>query len=149
MKRYNLLSSFRFLILVLSLFVISLTTGCSSRAVKKTEIIQQDTTAIYSESGVPPAQLFKMAREYLDINDFEKSLEMLYSIVDDFPEDELADDALYLIAEILSDPRNPDQDLDTAIDELERLIEDYPKSEYVVQAKKMIRKLEKLLEKEN
>lgn len=137
MKTYNLFS-FRVLLFLLSSLVIFFTFQCAARTVKKTEIVQSDTTATY--------RLYKMARNYLDNNDFEQCLEMLYTIVDDFPEDELADDALFLIAEVLSDPQNPEQDLDTAISELERLIEDYPKSEYVARAKKMIKKLEKLLE---
>ncbi len=137
MKSYNLFS-FRVLLFLLSLSVIFFTIQCAARTVKRTEITQSDTTATY--------RLYKMARNYLDNNDFEQCLEMLYTIVDDFPEDELADDALFLIAEVLSDPKNPEQDLDTAISELERLIEDYPKSEYVARAKKMIKKLEKLLE---
>lgn len=137
MKADNLFS-FRVLLFLLSSLVIFFTIQCAVRTVKKTEIAQSDTTATY--------RLYKMARNYLDNNDFEQCLEMLYTIVDDFPEDELADDALFLIAEVLSDPQNPEQDLDTAISELERLIEDYPKSEYVARAKKMIKKLEKLLE---
>ncbi|MCX7784667.1 MAG: outer membrane protein assembly factor BamD [candidate division WOR-3 bacterium] len=141
MKQYNLLSAWGFLLFIVTLCIGFFSTGCASRTVKKTEIVSQDTTSTTH-------RLYKTAREYLDNNDFEKSLELLYAIVDDFPKDELADDALYLIAEILSDPKNPDQDLDTAIEELERLIEDYPQSEYVARAKKMIKKLEKLLEEE-
>lgn len=92
--------------------------------------------------------IYAWGQYYLQQNNFEKAIELFYEIVEDFEDDALADDAQFLIAQILGNPKNPDYDLDDALSEYENLIDNYPESSFVKVARKKIAQIEKKLEKE-
>ncbi len=112
--------------------------GCPSKKITKPEQLNQDNAF----------GLYVWGKYYLQEKNFEKAIESFYTIVEDFEEDSLADDAQFLIAQILSNPKNPDYDLDEALSEYENLIDNYPSSPYVKLAAKKIAQIEKKLEQE-
>ncbi len=92
--------------------------------------------------------LYKWGQYYLQIKNYEKAVESFYDIVDDFDEDTLADDAQFMIAQVLSNPKSSDYDLGDALSEYENLIDNYPLSPFVKIAEKKIAEIEKKLEQE-
>lgn len=103
-------------------------------------------------SGAPPifdynsAQgLYAEGQYYLKLKDYEYALRSFQAIIDDFSLDALALDAQFMVAEILSNPKNPNQDLESALEEYQTLVEDYPNSKYFKKAQKKIEKIEKNL----
>lgn len=92
--------------------------------------------------------LFAQGQYFLKQKNYEEALDAFRTLVDDFEDDALADDAQFLIAEILSNPRYEDYDLEEALSEYENLIENYPQSPYLPKAKQKIKQIEKKLESE-
>lgn len=123
--------------LLLAIFCLSC---LSNKLPKRAEPPQFDTS---SARG-----LFVQGQYYLKHQSYENALESFVMLMQDFEEDSLADDAQFLIAEILSNPKYVDYDLAEAISEYENLIDNYPNSPYVKIAEKRIRKIEKKLEQE-
>lgn len=93
-----------------------------------------------------PEGLFSEGKYYLKNKNYEYALRSFYTLVEDFPTDSLADDAQFLIAEILANPKNPNFDIREAISEYENLIKNYSESPLVSKAKKQLVKLQKLNE---
>lgn len=95
-----------------------------------------------------PEGLYQEGQYYLKQKQFDFAQRSFTTLVEDFPEHELADDAQFMVAEILSNPKNKNKDLESALDEYQTLIDDYPDSPYVAQAEKKIEQIEKQLENE-
>lgn len=93
-----------------------------------------------------PEGLFNEGKYYLKNKNFEYALRSFYTLVEDFPTDSLADDAQFLIAEILANPKNPNFNIREAISEYENLIKSHSESPLVPKAKKQLAKLQKLNE---
>jgi outer membrane protein assembly factor BamD (BamD/ComL family) len=95
-----------------------------------------------------PEGLFLEGQYYLKSKNFDYALRSFYSLIEDFPDDTLTDDAQFLIAQILAHPQNPNRDLEEAVFEYENLIDNYPQSPYFKKAQKELRRLQKLLKSE-
>jgi len=95
-----------------------------------------------------PQGLYDEGQYYLKQKDYDYALRSFSTIVEDFSDDILAGDAQFQVAEILSNPKNPNQDLETAIEEYQNLIDNYPDSPFIKKAQKKIDQIEKRLEKE-
>lgn len=80
----------------------------------------------------------KKAEIMMKRNDFEKAAEYLSVILDDYPYDITADNALFLLAGIQETHFN---DKVKAMDLYEKLLTDYPSSLFTVEARKHFRKL--------
>ena len=80
----------------------------------------------------------KKAEIVMKRNDFEKAAEYLSVILDDYPYDITADNALFLLAGIQETHFN---DKVKAMDLYEKLLTDYPSSLFTVEARKHFRKL--------
>lgn len=91
--------------------------------------------------------LFQEGQFYLKFKNYDYAYRSFTALVEDFPDDELVDEAQYMIAEILSNSRNPNHDLESALEEYEKLVDDYPDSPYVKKAEKKIQQLKKDLER--
>ncbi|MBS4016534.1 MAG: hypothetical protein KGZ86_08900 [Candidatus Latescibacteria bacterium] len=129
-----------FLISVIVLLVF-INIGCPSKEVVKPEI-----PAVYDLNRAEG--LYAEGQFHLKYKDYARALRSFYEIVEDFEEDPIADDAQFMIAEILSNPKNPDYDLEEALYEYENLVDNYPDSPHVKKAEKKITQIEKQLEKE-
>ncbi len=121
-------------VLVLSVLFI----GCPT----KSNLQPTQTYDISTSEG-----LFQDAQHYLKLKKYDFALRSFTTLVEDFSEDSLAADAQFMIGEILSNPKNPNKDLSSAIDEYQNLIDNYPDSKYVDLANQKIAKLEKEVEK--
>lgn len=119
--------------------VVLFLTGCASQTVRPSESPEFD---INTASG-----LYKEAQFYLKFKDYDYAQRSFATLVEEFPEDALADDAQFMVAEILSNPKNPNYDLESALDEYNYLVENYPDSPFVKKAQKKILQLEKKLGK--
>lgn len=126
-------------IIIFGITIILFFTGCASQSVRPSETPEFD---INSAVG-----LFKEAQFYLKLKDYDYAQRSFATLVEEFPEDALADDAQFMVAEILSNPKNPNNDLESALDEYNYLIENYPDSPLVKKAQKKILQLEKKLKK--
>jgi outer membrane protein assembly factor BamD (BamD/ComL family) len=93
-----------------------------------------------------PDGLYQEGQNYLKQKNYDFALRDFTTLVEDFSEDTLADDAQFMIAEILSNPKNPNVDLEFAVDEYQNLIDNYPDSKYIDKANKKIELLEKKLD---
>ena len=91
--------------------------------------------------------LYQEGQYYLKQKIYDFAQRSFTTLVEDFEEDSLADDAQFMIAEILSNPKNPNVDLESAIDEYQNLLDNYPDSKYADKANKKIVQLEKKIEK--
>lgn len=125
---------------IINLLLLSITVliiGCPS--VKPGGEPQYDITT--------PEGLYQEGQHYLKQKKYEFAQRSFSTMVEDFPEHELADDAQFMVAEILSNPKNESWDLESALDEYEKLLDDYPNSPFVKKAQKKIEQIEKKLEK--
>ena len=111
--------------------------GCVSESVKPSETPYFD---INTASG-----LYNEAKFYLKFKDYDYAQRSFATLVEEFPNDVLADDAQFMVAEILSNPKNLNQDLQAALDEYKSLVKDYPDSPFIKKAQKKILELEKKL----
>jgi outer membrane protein assembly factor BamD (BamD/ComL family) len=126
----------------ISVFLLALIfIGCPSQ-----EAVKPTTPPSFDINS--PEGLYAEGQYHLKYKDYEYALRSFYTLVEDFEEDSLADDAQFMIAEILSSPKNPNNDLETALEEYENLVDNYPDSPYMKKAEKQIAKIEKKLEKE-
>jgi outer membrane protein assembly factor BamD (BamD/ComL family) len=91
--------------------------------------------------------LYQEGQYYLKHKNYDYAQRSFSTLVEGFPEDSLAAYAQFMVAEILSNSRNPNMDLKSAIDEYQTLLKDYPNSKYVAKAQKKITEIEKKLEK--
>jgi outer membrane protein assembly factor BamD (BamD/ComL family) len=129
-------------LLVLSCLALSiLFIGCVSKATiqpsGETPKFKTDTsTGLYQEG-----------QYYLKHKNYDYAQRSFSTLVEEFPKDSFADYAQFMVAEILSNPRNLNVDLKSAIDEYKTLLKDYPNSKYAVNAQKKIEQIEKKLEK--
>lgn len=117
-------------------------------------IISCPSKTSVAPSGAPPkfdyysAQgLYAEGQYYLKLKDYEYALRSFSTIVDDFSDDVLAEDAQFMVAEILSNPKNPNQDLEAALEQYQSLVDDYPNRKYFKKAQKKVEQIEKKLEK--
>jgi outer membrane protein assembly factor BamD (BamD/ComL family) len=94
-----------------------------------------------------PEGLYKEGQYYLKHKDFDYALRSFSTLVEDFSDDTLADDAQFMVAEILSNPKNPNQDIESALEEYQNLLDDYPDSPFIKKAQKKVEQIEKKLEK--
>ncbi len=81
---------------------------------------------------------YKKAEIKIKQKDFEKAAEYLTKIIDDYPFDITADNALFLLADL---NENQFYDKEKALQLYERLLEDYPASVFTVEARKRFRTL--------
>jgi outer membrane protein assembly factor BamD (BamD/ComL family) len=128
-------------ILMISIFMLSLLfIGCPSKPVMKPgETPQFDTET--------PEGLYQEGQYYLKYKEYDYALRSFVTLAEDFSESILADDAIFAAGGILSNPKNPNYDLDEALEQYETLVDDYPDSPFVKKAQKQIDKIEKKLEK--
>jgi len=124
---------------MLVLFLSVLFIGCPS-AKTVAEDVKYDIST--------PEGLYQEGQHYLKQKEYDFAQRSFTTLVEDFPEHELADDAQFNVAEILSNPKNKNKDLDAALDEYQTLIDDYPDSPFISKAEKKIEQIEKQLEKE-
>ncbi len=82
--------------------------------------------------------LYKKAEIEIKIRNFDKAAGFLSEIVDKYPHDITADDALFMLAELNEQQFN---NKDKAMELYEKLLKDYPGSLYVVDARKRFRYL--------
>ncbi len=94
-----------------------------------------------------PEGLYQEGQHYLKQKKYEFAQRSFSTMVEDFPDHELADEAQFMVAEILSNTKNENRDLEAALDEYQTLIDDYPDSPLVKKAEKKIEQIEKKLEK--
>ena len=94
-----------------------------------------------------PEGKYQEGQHYLKQKKFDLAQRSFATMVEEFPEHELADDAQFMVGEILSNPKNENVDLEAALEEYETLIDDYPDSPFVKKAQKKIEQIEKQLEK--
>lgn len=132
MKEYKYFYLWLFALCCLLIFI-----GC---AVKTTTTPQFDIES--------PQGLYDEGQYYLKQKNYDYALRSFSTLVEDFPDDILADDAQFMIAEILANPKNPNQDLESALEEYENLLDNYSTSPFVKKAQKKIKELEKKLEQE-
>jgi outer membrane protein assembly factor BamD (BamD/ComL family) len=130
----------KLMILIMTLLIFMFV-GCPSKEVVKPEI-----PAVYDLTTAEG--LYAEGQFHLKYKDYARALRSFYEIVEDFEENAIADDAQFMIAEILSNTKNPDYDLEEALYEYESLIDNYPDSQYLKKAEKKIAQIEKKLEKE-
>jgi outer membrane protein assembly factor BamD (BamD/ComL family) len=95
-----------------------------------------------------PEGMYQEGQHYLKQKKFDLAQRSFATMVEEFPEHELADDAQFMVAEILSNPKNENKDLDAALEEYQNLVDDYPESPFVKKAEQKIEQIEKELEKE-
>ena len=81
---------------------------------------------------------YKKAEIKIKQKDFEKASEYLTKIIDDYPYDITADNALFLLADL---NENQFYNKEKALQLYERLLEDYPASVFTVEARKRFRTL--------
>jgi TolA-binding protein len=113
--------------------------GCASLSVRPAETPKFD---VGTANG-----LFDEAKYYLKYKDYDYAQRSYATLVDQFPKDALADDAQFMVAEILANPSNKNQDLESALEEYKNLIKNYPDSPFVKKAQKKVLDLEKKLKK--
>jgi outer membrane protein assembly factor BamD (BamD/ComL family) len=113
--------------------------GCASLSVRPSETPKFD---INTATG-----LYNEAKYYLKYKDYNYAQRSFATLVDQFPKDALADDAQFMVAEILSNPTNKNQDLESAFEEYKNLIKNYPDSPFIKKAQKKVSELEKKLKK--
>jgi len=94
-----------------------------------------------------PEGLYQEGQHYLKQKKYEFAQRSFSTLVEDFPDHELADDAQFMAGEILSNTKNENHDLEAALDEYQTLIDDYPDSPFVKKVQKKIEQIEKKLEK--
>ncbi len=82
--------------------------------------------------------LYKKAEIELKLRDFDKAAKFLSDIVEKYPQDITADDALFLLAELNEKQFN---NKDKAMELYEKILKDYPGSLYTVDARKHYRYL--------
>jgi len=112
--------------------------GCVSKEIVKPS--EPPNFDVNTASG-----LYEEAKFYLKFKDYGYAQRSFATIVEDFPEDALADDAQFMVAEILSNPKSLNQDLQSAIDEYKSLVDNYPDSPFIKKAQKKISELERSL----
>ncbi|MEO0076977.1 MAG: tetratricopeptide repeat protein [candidate division WOR-3 bacterium] len=90
--------------------------------------------------------LYQEGQYYLSQKMYEYAQRSFTTLIEEFPEHELVDDALFMLGEILSNPKNKNRDLEEALDYYQTIIDDYPESPYVKKAEKKVEAIEKKLE---
>lgn len=128
MKKFNVL-----LVFLISILFIACPTKTTVQTTKELDITKPDG-------------LYQEGQNYLKQKNYDFALRDFTTLVEDFSEDTLADAAQFMIAEILSNPKNPNMDLESAVDEYQNLIDNYPDSKYIDKANKKIELLEKKLD---
>ncbi len=128
MKKFTVL-----LVLSISILFIACPTKTTVQTAKQLDITKPDG-------------LYREGQNYLKQKNYDFALRDFTTLIEDFSEDTLADDAQFMIAEILSNPKNPNVDLQSAVDEYQNLIDNYPDSQYIDKANKKIEQLEKKLD---
>lgn len=128
MKKFTIL-----LVLSISILFISCMTKTTVQTAKVFDISKPDG-------------LYQEGQNYLKHKNYDFALRDFTTLVEDFSDDTLADDAQFMIAEILSNPKNPNVDLESAVNEYQNLLDNYPDSKYTDKANKKIEQLEKKLD---
>lgn len=90
--------------------------------------------------------LYQEGQYYLSQKMYEYAQRSFTTLIEEFPEHELVDDALFMLGEILSNPKNKNRDLEEALDYYQTIIDDYPESPYIKKAEKKVKTIEKKLE---
>ena len=82
--------------------------------------------------------LYRQAKLYMEVGDFEKSVKLLSRINVEYPIDILADDALFLKGKVLEENLEKVAEAQAIY---QKLMTEYPGSLYVAEARKRFRKL--------
>ena len=91
----------------------------------------------YSGHNIQDEVLFLMAKVYMEMGEFQSSIEALNKVVNEYRKDILSDDAYFLMGKIYEEQLNDD---DKAMEIYQDFLKQYPGSLFTAEARKRFRK---------
>ena len=137
------------LTLILTILLFNLI-GCGGGVTKRTRPAEEHNPdkegfeTAFDFYGKSAEDQIEKARYMVGNSDFDKALATLRNLIKSHPDDELADDAQFLIGGIYSTPLNNNRDKDKAIQAFQKVIDSYPEGGLVERAKQRISELKSL-----